>query len=68
MKSVPKVVAEALVSKYPAGKVKKAEELTRVKDGKETISCYEFHVDNNGKTEEIEIFPDGKVKVEDKKE
>jgi hypothetical protein len=68
MKNVPKVVAEELVSKYPAGKIQKAEELTQVKDGKETISCYEFHLENNGKTIEVEILPDGKVKAGAKKE
>lgn len=62
LKDVPKKVAEAVAAKFPAGKVTRAEELIRVKDGKEALDCYEFQVEVNGKVEEVEVLPDGKMK------
>jgi hypothetical protein len=68
MKGVPKKVADAVAAKAPKGKVRKAEEVIRVTDGKETLAYYEFLVEVDGKTEEVEVLPDGMLKPEEKKE
>ena len=66
-KDLPKVIADAVASKYPQGKITLAETVTKVKDGKETMEYYEVIVTSGADTVEMQILPDGKVKAEEKK-
>ena len=68
VKDLPKVIADAVMAKYPKGKMTKAEEVIKVKDGKETLEYYEVILtDGDKKDIEVQIFPDGKIKAEEKK-
>ncbi|MEO2091672.1 MAG: PepSY-like domain-containing protein [Gemmataceae bacterium] len=68
LKDVPKVVSEAVAAKHPKGTAKSAEVVYTVKDGKDTLAYYEVTVEVDGKTHEVEVLPDGKLKPEVKKE
>jgi len=67
VKDLPKVITDAVAAKYPQGKITLAETVTKVKDGKETMEYYEVIVTSDANTVELQIFPDGKVKAEEKK-
>lgn len=67
VKDLPKVVTDAVASKYPQGKITLAETVTKVKEGKETMEYYEVIVTSGADTVEVQILPDGKVKAEEKK-
>ena len=67
VKDLPKVVVEAVATKYPKPKMKKAEVVIKVKEGKETLEYYEVFVEIDGKDVEVEVLPDGKLKPADKK-
>ena len=66
-KDLPKVITDAVASKYPQGKITLAETVTKVKEGKETMEYYEVIVTSGADTVEMQIYPDGKVKAEEKK-
>jgi hypothetical protein len=68
IKNLPKVISDAVATKYPQGKMKSAESATKVKDGKEALEYYEVVVTNDGKDVEVEVLPDGKLKPAEKKE
>ena len=65
---LPKAVAAAAAEKHPKGKAKNAEIVYTVKDGKDTLAYYEVFVEVDGKTVEVEILADGKLKPAEKKE
>ena len=67
LKDLPKVITDAVATKYPQGKMKSAETVTKVKDGKETMEYYEVVVTSEGSEYELQVLPDGKVKAEEKK-
>ena len=67
-KDLPKAVADAVAAKFPKGTVKKAEEVISVKDGKESTDYFEVVVEVDGKEEEVEVLPTGKLKEEKKPE
>lgn len=69
-KELPKAVSDTLGAKYPKAAYKTAEEVTKVKDGKEYIAYYEvLLVTTEKKTFEVEVLPDGMVKnTEEKKD
>ncbi len=69
-KDLPKAIADSLDAKYPKATIKKAEEIIKVKDGKEKLESYEILlVTGEKKTLEVVLSPDGKVtKEEDKTE
>jgi len=64
---LPKAIEDAVVAKYPKTKAKKAEEVIKVKGGKEVLEYYEVIVEVDGKDVEVEVLPDGKLKPMDKK-
>ena len=64
---LPKVIADAIAAKYPTTKAKKAEEVIKVKDGKEVLEYFEVTVEVDSKDVEVEVLPDGKLKPMDKK-
>ena len=64
---LPKAVAAAAAKEHPKGKAKNAEAVYTVKDGKDTLAFYEVFVEVDGKTVEVEILADGKLKPADKK-
>lgn len=64
---LPKPVSDAVATKYPQGKMKSAETVTKVKEGKETMEYYEVVVTSGADTVEMQILPDGKIKAEEKK-
>ena len=66
-KDLPKVITDAVASKYPQGKITLAETVTKVKAGKETMEYYEVIVTSGADTVEMQILPDGKIKAEEKK-
>jgi hypothetical protein len=67
-KDLPKEVADALDSKYPKATLKKAESITKVKDGREKLESYEVVlVTAAGKTFEVVLSPDGKITKEESK-
>jgi uncharacterized membrane protein YkoI len=62
LKHLPKAVAEAVKAKYAGATLKKAEEITHVKDGKEQLDAYEVQLTTSkGQTVEVEIAPDGRI-------
>ncbi len=67
-KTLPKAVRDALEARYPKAAYKIAEEVVRVKDGKETLDYYEALLETADKKRvEVEITADGKIKkTEDK--
>ncbi len=64
---LPKPIRDAVAAKYPQGKMKSAETVTKVKDGKETMEYYEVIVTSEGKDVEVQVLPTGKIKAEEKK-
>lgn len=66
---LPKAVTKAVEAKYPKAAFKVVEEMTVVKDGKESVGYYEvLLVTADKKTVEVEVAPDGTFKaVEEKK-
>jgi hypothetical protein len=67
VKDLPKVITDAVAAKHPKKKMKKGEEVIKVKDGKETLEYYEVFVEIDGKDVEVEVLPDGKLKPMEKK-
>jgi hypothetical protein len=67
LKDLPKVVSDAVAAKYPKAKMKKAEEVIKVKDGKEKLEYYEVTVAEDDKEIEVEISPEGKPKAMENK-
>jgi hypothetical protein len=65
---LPKKVSAAVKAKHPKGKVTKAEEVITVSDDKETLDYYEVDVEENGKSVEIKVLINGKIKAEEKKD
>lgn len=65
---LPKAVSAAIAKAYLNAKVTLAEEMTVVKDGKESLDHYEAVVETaDKKTLELEVSPDGTIKkTEDK--
>ena len=63
----PRAVAEAIKAKHPAGKIKKSEEVVKVRDGKEVLEYFEAEVEADGKTYELKFQGDGKPVGEEKK-
>jgi len=67
-KDLPKAVAEALAAKYPKATYKTLEAVIKVKDGKEVLEYYEVLLETaDKKTFEVEILPDGKIKMTEEK-
>ena len=64
---LPKVVSDAVATKYPQGKMKSAETVTKVKDGKETMEYYEIVLTSEGSDYEVQVLSGGKIKAEEKK-
>ena len=67
LKDLPKIISDAVVAKYPKGTMKNAEMLYKVKDDKDTLEYYEVFVEVDGKTVEVYVLPNGKLKPADKK-
>lgn len=68
IQDVPKVVADAFNAKYDKAKVKMIEEIIHVKEGKESLDYYEFHLTTaDNQTVEVLINPAGKITSEPKK-
>ena len=67
LKDMPKAVSDAVAAKHPTGKAKTAEIVYTVKDSKDTLAFYEVFVEVDGKTIEVEVLEDGKLKPADKK-
>jgi len=69
-KDLPKAVRDAIEVKYPKSTIKLAEEVVKVKDGKEKLEFYEAIVDTaDKKSFELQVASDGKIiKTEDKSE
>jgi uncharacterized membrane protein YkoI len=69
-KDLPKAVTETLDSKYPKATIKVAEEIIKIKDGKEIFEHYEVTlVTAEKKTIEVILSADGKIKkTEEQKE
>lgn len=67
-KDLPKAVRDALEAKYPKAVTKIAEEVVKVKDGKESIDYYEALLETADKKRvEVEITANGTIKkTEDK--
>jgi hypothetical protein len=66
-KDLPKVVHDALETKYPRAKYKIVEEVFKVADGKETLDFYEAQLETaDKKTIEVKVGTDGKIKSEEK--
>jgi Putative beta-lactamase-inhibitor-like, PepSY-like len=62
-KDLPKVVADAVATKYPKATYKKYEQVFKIKDGKETLEYYEVVINTGDKKDlEVEITPEGKIK------
>lgn len=59
---LPKAVAKTFEEKYPKAKYETVESVTKVADGKESLEYYEAKLVAGGKTWEVEVLPDGKVK------
>ncbi len=65
---LPKAVSDAISKKYPNAKVTLAEEMTFVKDGKESLDYYEALLETADKKKlELEIAPDGTIKKTENK-
>lgn len=62
VKGLPKAVTAALEGKYPKATYKIAEEIIRVKEGKETLESYEVHLVTADKKElEVVVNAEGKI-------
>jgi hypothetical protein len=60
---LPKAVTKALVDKYGDAKLKLAEEVILVKDGKEIMDCYEVKLETAPrKITEVKVAADGTIK------
>jgi hypothetical protein len=65
-KDVPKSVADAIFAKYPKSTFKKAEELYKVANGKETMTAHEVViVTADARTIEVVVSPDNKIAKEE---
>jgi len=64
---LPKVISDAVATKYPQGKMKSAETVTKIKDGKETMEYFEIILTSEGSEYEVQVLPSGKIKAEEKK-
>jgi hypothetical protein len=58
---LPKQVKRVLAERYPKAQVKLAETVVKVKEGKETLDCYELKLTEGSKTSEVKFAPDGTV-------
>ncbi|MDG3003930.1 PepSY-like domain-containing protein [Paludisphaera mucosa] len=61
---LPKPVADLVAAKYPGKAVKKTEKVVEFEKDRE-VTTYEVEVSVDGKTQEIEATPDGKIVDED---
>jgi hypothetical protein len=62
-KDVPAAVMATMNREYAKATYKIIEEVIKVQNGKETLDFYEFHgTTADGKTLEVEVLPDGKIK------
>jgi hypothetical protein len=59
---LPQQVRRVLADKYAKSKLKLAEVVILVKDGKEVLDCYEVKLDADRKTTEVKIAADGAIK------
>jgi hypothetical protein len=68
VKDLPKSVTAGIEVKYPKATLKSAEEVIKVKEGKEKLEYYEVIIETTDKkTVEVEVLADGKIKkTEDK--
>jgi hypothetical protein len=67
-KDLPKAVTESLDGKYPKATIKVAEEIIKMKDGKENFEHYEvLLVTEDKKTVEVILSADGKIKKTEEK-
>jgi hypothetical protein len=63
VKDLPKVVRATLKKEFPKAKYKKAEEVTKVNDGNETLDFYEVLLETAAKKKvEAQVDPDGKLR------
>ncbi len=63
MSDVPRAVTEAIAARYPQAKIKKAEEIVEIEDGKEEEKAYELDVVTAaGKSVEVTVDARGKIK------
>jgi uncharacterized membrane protein YkoI len=61
-KELPKPVTEAVNMKFPKATFKTAEEVTKVKEGKEALDSYEVGIVTTDKKEyEVAVSPEGKI-------
>jgi hypothetical protein len=62
-KDLPRAVARTFDEKYRKAKYEIVESVTKVENGKESLEYYEAKLmDQNKKTWEVEVLPDGKLK------
>jgi hypothetical protein len=62
---LPKAVTDAIAGKYPRAKLKKAEELVEIEDGKED-KAYEVEITtSDGKSIEVKVDKSGKLEEQD---
>jgi hypothetical protein len=63
---LPKAVRAALDAKYAGATYHVAEEITKVKDGKEIFDCYEVVLTKSDKKKvEVQVGTDGRIKKEE---
>jgi hypothetical protein len=64
--ALPKAVRAALDAKYAGATYHGAEEITKVKDGKEALDCYEVVLTKSDKKKvEVQVGPNGRIKKEE---
>lgn len=67
-KRLPQPVKDALNTKYPGSTVKKAESISKVKEGKAKFDCFEVLLQTEAKTfVEVCLAKDGKITKEEPK-
>jgi hypothetical protein len=60
---LPEAVRVAVSKKYPDSSLKKAHEIIKVKDGQETVDCYEAVIETSDKKKmEVKVNADGRMK------
>jgi hypothetical protein len=65
---LPKAVRAALDAKYAGATYHGAEEIIKVKDGKEALDCYEVVLTKSDKKKlEVQVGADGRIKKEENK-
>lgn len=58
---LPQPVQRAIAKQYAKSRLRIAEKITLVKDGKESLDAYEVKLDADGKVTEVKLTPDGKI-------